>query len=70
MPSFNDGFDRRVPIAGGIERGLHCPEAVALEDDGSEAERLRGNDGSLDVLTHIEEVIGVHMLVVLSRADC
>jgi hypothetical protein len=42
---------------------------VALEDDGSIAERLHGDDGSLDVATHVEEVVGVHVLVVLSRAD-
>jgi hypothetical protein len=40
-----------------------------LKDDGSIAERLRGDDGSLDVATHVEEVVGVHVLVVLPRAD-
>ena len=26
----DDGLDRRVPIAGGVERGLHCPEALSI----------------------------------------
>ena len=65
----DDACDRRIPVAGGIERDLHCPEAVALEHDGAEAERPRGDDGGLDIAAYVEEVVGVHVIVVLARAD-
>ena len=68
-PGQHDAFDHEGPVGGCIESDLHCPEAVALEDDGTVAERLRGEDGRLDVVPDVEEVVGVRVLVVLSRAN-
>jgi len=65
----NDSLDRRVPVDGGIELDLYRPEAVALQHNGFVAERLCGCDRSLDVTTHVKKVVGVHVLIVLSRAD-
>ena len=65
----NDGFYCGVPIGGGVELDLHRPEAVAVKHYRFETEGLHGCDGSLDVATHIEEIVGVDMFVVLPRAD-
>jgi hypothetical protein len=65
----DDGFDRGIPVSGGIELDLHGPEAVALKQNRPVAKRPHGCDGSLDVTMHFEKIVRVHVLVVLPRAD-
>jgi hypothetical protein len=42
---------------------------VALQHERAVAERLGGGDRGLDVAAHLEEIVGVDVLVVLSGAD-